>query len=372
MKPRAICIISLTRLFSLGFVPAFTILLLMDGPAGAQERVAPDLAEQYRRNVEERRSELRSIREDVQQIDDAVRDLRKEMAAENRQGRMKDLRSRIDDLRKRQEALNGRIERERQALSGAAEPDEAFRRLSAGDLVEREQEKEKAIRGLDGQIAALKKQLGEQQGREVRERNLQDQIEELSRRRDELASRPRIDPEDMSDAEAVEVALAERFTEAETRRNDELKRVGARIDDLQKRLAKEGRRVRRGSIEAMIAELKLRERELEVAPARRGEDEAAGEPGRVIERGLKREREQQERRVEVLNRRIERLREQLRVENRTARRKSIGLQIRELERARSGKSQSDFEPPPRKGFTGAPYGSAWDLDAEYKPPETSD
>jgi hypothetical protein len=122
----------------------------------------------------------------------------------------------------------------------------------------------------------------------------------------------------------------------------------------------------------MISELKLRERELEVAPASPGEDEAGGEPGRIIERGLKRGREQQERRVEVLNRRINRLREQLRVENRVSRRKSIDLQIRELERAKSGKSQSDFEPPPRKGFTGAPYGSAWDLDAQYEPPATSE
>ena len=74
----------------------------------------------------------------------------------------------------------------------------------------------------------------------------------------------------------------------------------------------------------------------------------------------------------MLGQRIKRLREQSRVENRPGRRKSIGLQIQELERQKSGKSQRDFEPPPTKGFTGAPYGSAWDLDSEYKPPPTSE
>jgi len=368
MKLKSACLNSLARLISLGFLLAFAAVLLTDGDARAQERAGPKSADQYRKRVEERRAEMRSGREDVKSIDDTIRALRKEIAAEGRRGRVKDLRSRIDQLNERKETLNKRIERERQAISGAAEADEAYRRVSAGDLIEQQKQRAQAIRDLDGQIAALKKQLLKQGGRKGRRNNLQKQIEELSGKRNELASRPPVAPEDVTDPAVVENALARRFSEAEARRKDELKNVRARIDDLQKQLAGEGRRARRQSTEAMIAELKLKERELQVAPAPSGKEE----PRQVIERGFKRERENQQRRGEVLDQKINMLRRQLRVEGRAARRKSINLQIRELERQKSGKSEKSFQPPPEKGFTGAPYGSAWDLDAVYKPPATSE
>ena len=360
------------RSISFGFLLAFAFLALAHGYARAQDRAAPELADQYRERVEERRSEIRSEQQDVQRIDDTIRALRKEMAADGRRGRIKDLRSRIDQLNERKEGLKKKTDTERQAVSGATEPDEAYRRVSAGDLIEQQKLRTETIRDLDGQIAALKRQLVEKGGRRGRKSNLQRQIEELSGKRDELASRPRIDPEDVTDAAAVEDALARRFKEAEARRENELKRVRAQIDAMQERLAKEGRRVRRQSIEAMISELKLREHEFKVAPARPGDDEAEGESRRAIERGIKRERAHQDLRAEILDQKIKRLRGQLRVEGRGARRRSIDLQIQELERQKSGKSQRAFEPPPKKGFTGAPYGSAWDLDAEYKPPATSE
>ena len=368
MKPKVDCLNSLALLIRLTILLAFAPLVLVDGQARAQERPRPKLAEQYRKRVEQRQAEMRSGREDVKNIDDTIRALRKEIAAEGRRGRIKDLRSRIDHLNERKETLNKRIERERQAISGAAEPDEALRRVSASDLIEQQKQRAQAISDLDGQIAALKRQLVKQGGRKGRRSNLQKQIEELTGKRNELASRPRVDPEDATDAAAVENALARRFSEAEARRKDQLKNVRARIDDLQKKLASEGRRARRQSTESMIAELKLKERELQVAPPPAGGEE----PRQAIERAFKREREDQERRAEGLDHKINMLRRQLRTEGRAARRKSVNLQIQELQRQKSGKPQKGFQPPPKKGFTGAPYGSAWDLDAEYKPSATSE
>jgi len=355
-----------------GFLLAFAISFLICGHARSQDPPKPDLTDLYRERLEQRRNETRSDQQDVKRIDEAIRALREEMSTDGRQGRIKDLRSRIDQLNQRKQALKKKTDREREAASGKEGPAEVFRRLSAGDLIQQQKQRTDAITDLDAQIAALKRQLGEQRGREVREGNLRRQVEELSRRRRELENRPSIAPQDASDAANVEDALARRFNEAEARRENELKRVQAQIDAMQERLAREGRRVRRQSMEAMISELKLNQRELEGAPLRPGLDKAEGESRRAIERGLKMERQNLERRAEILDQKIKKLQGQLRVENRYARRRSIDLQIRELERQKREKSQKEFEPPKTKGFTGAPYGSAWDLDAEYKPPATSE
>jgi hypothetical protein len=353
---------------------AFVVLCvgtLTASSIGLSQETAGD-TDQYRKSLEERRSELNVMSENVVRIDDAIQTLQDELEAENRRGRAKILRARIQRLGGQKEALNQRIAAERRVLSqdGALEPGEVFDKVAAKDLAEEQAQRAGEIQVLDARIAALKSRLDRRRGSRVTRRNLSRQIQELSSKRDALAARPGVD---VQDAVAVRAELARRFAQEEANRRSEVEAVRARVAEHKSNVAEESRRIRRKNVEARMAELKLRQQEIDIEPPRRRyrRGEAGGGP---IGRGLRARRTLRERRAGVIDQRITTLRRRLRTEGRSARRKSINLQITELERQKQaiGKREAPFQPPPRRGFGGVRYRGTYDLDHEYKTPRTSD
>jgi len=344
--------------------------------AGDKEQVSQEPVDQYRKNIEERQSEITVMSENAARIDAAIRALGDELKRESRRGRAKDIRARIQRLNSQKTVLDQRIEAERSALSqdGKLQPGETFNGVAAKDLTEEQAQRVSEIQVLDARIAALKTRLERRRGSRVRRENLNRQIQELSSKRDALAARSGVD---LQDAAAVRAELARRFAQQEANRRSELEAVRARLAELKRGVAAENRRIRRENLEARIAELKLREEELDIESPRRRFRRAratAGRPVQTIGRGLRARQTLRARQAEMLDRRITRLRRRLRADGRPGRRKSISLQISELERQKQaiGKRETAFQPPPTRGFDGAPYRGTSDLDREYKTPRTND
>jgi len=367
--------IDVRRLFSFTLTLTFCIATSVRASAqqaesaGKTDQIGPNLADQYRASVQERRAEIQAYQESGGRIDDAIRALRNELAKENRKGRAKDLLIRIEQLSKRRSALEERIEKEQEVVSGADEAETVFYSLAAKDLMQQQEERDNELRSLDTQIAMLKRELNAKRGRQVKEKVLRGQIDELSRRREKMANQPAIRAQDLAEPEAVQAALARSVRRTEAARRKQLKSIQENVAELEQTLAREDRWARRKSIETQIAELKMKQHELGIdpLPARREKREAVDEPLQAIEVGLNTDQLERTRRAEVLDQRAAKLREKLQTENRHARRKSLRLQIAELERQKKavGKPKEELLPP-TGGFVGAPYGSAWDLDYEYQ------
>jgi hypothetical protein len=371
-KIRARCLAPFTLLVA--FAVATTGQLYAqqaEGPATTPQ-TEQDLAEQYRASVRERRTEIETYQVNVEHIDDAIRAVQDELAEENRAGRVKDLRSRLEQLREQRSALDEQIATEQHAISSADTAENAFYNVAREDLFEREEQRTKELDELDARIATLEAELNEQRGMQIEEKNLRRQIEELTRRRDELTNQPEIRSDDLAEQEAIEAAAATSFREAEAARREQLTSVRETIAQLERDLAHEDRRGRKKSIEAQIEKLKMREHELNIDPVsgRRAEGKAGDESLDVIQRGLKAEEMKRTSQVAVLDQTVAQLRAQFRAERRSSRRKSLLLQIRELEEQKKAVGKPEQVPlPPATGFIGAPYGSAWDEDSEYRPQE---
>jgi|GEM_PF-3455231 len=370
--------VQIDRKVSVRWLAAVTLVvastLAMTGQTCAQQAEVPDttpqrtqgLTEQYRASVQEHRAEIHAYEENVDRIDDAIGALRDELAQENRRGRAQDLRFRLEQLEERRTSLDERIETVRDAVSSADRPEEAFHNLLRQDLMRQQQQRRNELTELDSRIATLESELAEQPGGQVEERNLRAQIDELTRKREELARQPDIRPGDLADEDALQEAAARNFSQREAARREQLTSVRESIAQLERRLKQENRRNREKSIEAQIEELKMKEHELDIRPGDRRRT-GVDEPLDIIKRGLKAEQLQRTRQIDVLERQAAQLREQLRTEDRSARSKSLQLQIRELEQQKKRVGKPEKVPlPPTTGFTGAPYGSAWDLDYEYK------
>ncbi len=358
-----------------GILAVCSVCFSQEKQAGDKEQVSQEPVDQYRKNLEERQSEISVMSENAARIDGAIRALQDELKAENRRGRAKDIRARIQQLNSQKTVLDKRIEAERSVLSqdGKLQPGETLNRVTAKDLTGEQKQRASEIQALDVRIAALRSRLERRRGSRVRRENINRQILELSSKRDALAARPGIDAKDTA---AVRAELAKRFAQEEANRRSELEAVRARMAQLKRGVAEENRRIRRKNIEARIAELKLREQELDIeSPRRRYRRTAtAGRPDQAIGRGLRARQTVRTRQAEMLDRRITTLRRRLRADGRPGRRKSISLQISELERQKQaiGKREAAFQPPPTRGFDGAPYRGTSDLDREYKTPRTND
>ena len=358
-----------------GILAVCSVCFSQEKQAGDKEQVSQEPVDQYRKNLEERQSEISVMSENAARIDGAIRALQDELKAENRRGRAKDIRARIQQLNSQKTVLDKRIEAERSVLSqdGKLQPGETLNRVTAKDLTGEQKQRASEIQALDVRIAALRSRLERRRGSRVRRENINRQILELSSKRDALAARPGIDAKDTA---AVRAELAKRFAQEEANRRSELEAVRARMAQLKRGVAEENRRIRRKNIEARIAELKLREQELDIESPRRRYRRAAtaGRPGQAIGRGLRARQTVRTRQAEMLDRRITMLRRRLRADGRPGRRKSISLQISELERQKQaiGKREAAFQPPPTRGFDGAPYRGTSDLDREYKTPRTND
>jgi len=327
---------------------------------------APDLAGQYRASIEAHRAEIGAYQDSIERIDDAIRALRRKLAEENRRGRAQDLRFRLQQLEERRSSLGERIETVRDAVSSADHPEEAFHNLLRQELIRQQEHRRNELDELDRRIATLESELAEQPAGKVAQRNLRAQIDELTRKREELARQPEIRPDDLADEDTLQETAARSFREREAARRVELASVRERIARLERSLKQENRRGREKSIETQIEELKMKEHELDVSSVS-GTRNGVDEPLEIIKRGLKAEQLQRARQIEVLERKAAQLREQLRAENRYARRKTLQLQIGELEqqKKRAGRPEQ-VSLPPTTGFSGAPYGNAWDLDYEYQ------
>jgi chromosome segregation ATPase len=359
-----------------GVLTVCSICFSQEEQAGDKEQVSQEPVDQYRKSIEERQSEISVMSENAARIDGAIRALQDELEAESRRGRAKDVRARIQQLNGQKTVLDERIEAERRALSqdGKLRPGEALNRVAAKDLTEEQKQRVSEIGALDARIAALRSRLERRRGSRVRRESLNKQILELSSKRVALAARPGVD---VQDTKAVRAELAKRFTQEEANRRSELEVVRARVAELKRGVAGENRRIRRENIEERIAELKLREQELDIGSPRRRYRRAAataGRPEQAIGRGLRARQTARTRQAEMLDRRITMLRRRLRADGRPVRRKSISLQISELERQKQaiGKREAAFQPPPTRGFDGAPYRGTSDLDSEYKTPRTND
>jgi hypothetical protein len=355
--------------FALVFLPSKLASAEEEKPSTEVKEIPKELAEQYRASVKEREDEVKTLGDDVERTEEAIGILERQLAAEKREARTKDLRTKIEQLKAYEEELNSKLEKHRKAVSEGKEPEKAFYSVAGGDLQEREKRREEEIGDLESRIESLKKQLELQTGRQGRQKNLQQQIEELSRDRDELANRPAIDATKLTEPEAVQEELAKPFAEREAKGQKDLEDVRTKMAALEKQLEGEKRQVRRKNIEAQIERLKLQEHELGTRPE--GAPAEEGEAAKVIERGLKVRQMETERRREVLDKQVATLRGKLRTEKREARRKSLLLQIQEIENQKEavGKPQSKAETPQGKGFVGAPYGSPSDPDYAYKSKE---
>ncbi len=358
-----------------GILTVCSICFSQEEQAGDKEQVTQEPVDQYRKSLEERQSEISVMSENAARVDGAIRALRDELEAEGRRGRAKDIRARIQQLNSQKTVLDERIEAERRTLSqdGKLQPGETFNRVAAKDLTEEQAQRASEIQALDARIDGLKSQLERRRGSRIRRENLNRRIQVLSRKRDALAARPGVDVQDKA---AVQGELAKRFAQEEANRQRELEAVRARLVELKRGFAEENRRIRRKNMEARIAALKLRQQELDIEPPRRRYRRAAtaGGPNQTIGRGLRARQTARTRQAEVLDRRITMLRRRLRADGRRTRRKSISLQIGELERQKQaiGKREAAFQPPPTRGFDGAPYRGTSDLDYEYKTPRTND
>jgi uncharacterized phage infection (PIP) family protein YhgE len=333
---------------------------------GVAQQTDQNMSKLYRESVQEHRTEIGVYEDNVERIDDAITALRNELAEENRRGRADDLRFRLEQLEERKSSLDEKIDTARDAVSSADTAEEAFHGVLREDLMRQQEQTQKELDELDSRIATLEAELAEQRGVQVKERNIRAQIDELARKREELAAQPDIRPDNLAEEAALHEAAARSFAEREAARREQLTSVRESIAELERSLKQENRRAREKSLEAQIQELKMKEHELAIGPIN-GKRNGADEPLDTIKRGLKAEELRQTRRVDVLERKAAQLREQLESENRSARRKSLQLQIRELEHQQQRVGKPEQVPlPPITGFSGAPYGSAWDLDYEYQ------